>query len=85
VEILTVAEVAEELRMGETTVRRLIADGLLERVNTGKVRRYLVSRDALDRFIAADPSVGAVPHIAPAPADGNVSRLRHPSAARQES
>lgn len=85
-EVLTVPEVADVLRMGETTVRRLIRGGAIERVDTGGVRRYLVTREALDRFLAGnptvdhdgagvhDPTVGAVPHSSAAAPTGRGRR-----------
>lgn len=49
-EILTVPEVADVLRVSEMTVYRLIKAKHLQAVNAG-VRRYVVSREELDRFI----------------------------------
>jgi excisionase family DNA binding protein len=50
VEILTVPEIAEQLRISETQVYRLIHDGHLKAVNAG-VRRRVVARAELDDFI----------------------------------
>ena len=51
-ELLTVAEVALELRVGESNVYRLIQSGQMPHTRIGK-RRYVVSRDQLDAYIAA--------------------------------
>ena len=48
--MLNVPEVAEELRISETAVYRLIANRHLKAVNAG-VRRRVVSREELDDFI----------------------------------
>lgn len=47
---LTVPEVAKELRVGRTSVYRLISTGELSSVLVGGSRR--VSAEALDRYIA---------------------------------
>jgi excisionase family DNA binding protein len=52
VKILTVPEVAEELRISETAVYRLIHRNQLKAINAG-VRRRVVSREDLDAFIRA--------------------------------
>ena len=52
-ELLTVAEVALELRVGESNVYRLIQSGQMPHTRIGK-RRYVVSRDQLDAYIAAN-------------------------------
>ena len=49
-EILNVPEVADELRISETAVYRLIHAGHLKAVNAG-VRRRVVSREELDDFV----------------------------------
>lgn len=51
-EILTVPEVAAELRISEMSVYRLIEDRHLKAINAG-VRRRVVSRESLDAFIRA--------------------------------
>lgn len=72
VEILTVSEIADELRISPMSVYRLIADGHLKAVNAG-VRRRVVSREELDAFIRAGgvngPSTEA-PSDTPASVDG---------------
>ena len=50
--ILTVPEIAAELRISETSVYRLVHDGHLRVVKAG-IRRYVVSREELDNFIRA--------------------------------
>ena len=50
VQLLNVPEVAEELRISETAVYRLIKSGDLAAVKAG-ARRRVVSREALDDFI----------------------------------
>jgi excisionase family DNA binding protein len=48
-ELLTVREVAQTLRVSPMTIRRYIADGKLSAVRVGRSVR--VSRDAIERFI----------------------------------
>jgi excisionase family DNA binding protein len=48
-ELLTVREVAETLRVSPMTIRRYIADGKLSAVKVGRSVR--VSREAIERFI----------------------------------
>lgn len=50
IELLTVEEIALELRLSESSVRRLLKSKALGRVEMGP-RRYLVSREQLDEFI----------------------------------
>jgi excisionase family DNA binding protein len=53
-DLLTVREVATRLRVDTTTVRRWIAQGLLEVVvlpHTGKRRAYRVKKATLDRLL----------------------------------
>jgi excisionase family DNA binding protein len=52
-EYLTVAEVADELRCSEPTIRRRIRDGDLEAVKLGHGRNSLVrvSRDAIGAWL----------------------------------
>ena len=52
IELLTVAEVATELRLSETSVYRLLQSGELPHMRAG-VRRYLVTREQLDAYIVA--------------------------------
>ena len=49
--LFDVAEVARALRIGVSTVRSLVASGKLKGIRVGD--RVLVSRRALDEFIAA--------------------------------
>lgn len=72
-EILIVPEIADELRISETSVYRLIADGHLKAVNAG-ARRRVVSREELDRFIR-----GGGVHGNPEPTDGAPSTMPVPS------
>lgn len=51
-ELLTVPEVARELRVSETAVYRMIGAGEMPHTVIG-VRRYVVTRDQLDAYIAA--------------------------------
>lgn len=53
IELLTVEEVAQELRLSESSVRRLLKSKQLPRVNVGP-RRYLVSREQLDEFVRSN-------------------------------
>jgi len=73
VEILTVPEVADELRISETAVYRLIANKHLNAVNAG-VRRRVVSREELDEFIRSGgvhgPSATDAPSNQPASVAG---------------
>ena len=60
-EVLNVSEVADVLRISETTVYRLIQFGHLKAVHLG-ARRRVVSREVLDEFIrgggiAEDPDL----------------------------
>ena len=52
IELLTVAEVAEELRISRTSVYRLLQGGEMPHMRAG-VRRYLVTREQLDAYIVA--------------------------------
>jgi excisionase family DNA binding protein len=51
IEILTVPEIAKELRVSETQIYRLIKDGRLKKIPMG-ARRYVVTREHLDEFLA---------------------------------
>lgn len=64
-QLLTVREVAEELRLTQQTVRQWIRDAKLPAIRAGK-RKYLVRRSDLRRVIAfaggpAYPANGAEP------------------------
>lgn len=48
--LLTVAEVAERLRLGRSTIYRLVADGDLEAVQIGRAVRFEPA--AVNAFIA---------------------------------
>lgn len=52
IELLTVPEIARELRVSQTTVYRLIDAGELPHTPVGK-RRKLVTRQQLDAYLAA--------------------------------
>lgn len=49
--VLTLKEVAAELRVSHRHAEKLIASGALKRV--GYTRRRLVTRETLDKFLAA--------------------------------
>lgn len=51
-QLLTVAEVAEYLRVSETTVYRLLQQGLLPGVKVGS--NWRVGQHALDTFLAGE-------------------------------
>lgn len=56
-DLLTVQEVAHQLRVDDTTVRRWIASGALEAVtlpHAGKRRAYRIKRSVLDRLLHPD-------------------------------
>lgn len=57
IELLTVDEVAVELRLSPSSVRRLLREKTLHRVEMGP-RRYLVSREQLDEFIRRSYTTG---------------------------
>src|ERR1700744_2365133 len=50
---LTVAEIAEELRLTAGTIRTWIADGTLQAKRAGK-RKWLVRRSELDRMLRGE-------------------------------
>jgi excisionase family DNA binding protein len=58
---LTYREVAEKLRVSESTVKRLVRAGLLPAVRVGKARNSAVriASDELDQFLYADPEDAA--------------------------
>jgi excisionase family DNA binding protein len=65
---LTVAEIAEELRLAPATIRTWIADGTLQAKRAGK-RKWLVRRSELDRMLHGEDYADATPLPAPDPAD----------------
>lgn len=55
-DLLTVAEVAQTLRVDQTTVRRWIKSGALEAVTLPHVnhrRAYRIRRETMDRLLAS--------------------------------
>lgn len=53
-ELLTIREVAQRLRVDDTTVRRWVKQGLLEAVylpHTGKRQSYRIKHEALQRVL----------------------------------
>ena len=66
--MLTVPEIAAELRISETSVYRLINADLLPSVKAG-VRRKVVSREALDTWIRQGGVDGPTSAGAGAPSD----------------
>ena len=54
--LLTVEEAAERLRIGRTSMYRLVSTGVVESVTIGRLRR--VPSDCLDNFVAALRSSG---------------------------
>ena len=48
--LLTVEEAAERLRIGRTSMYRLVSTGVVESVTIGRLRR--VPSDCLDKFVA---------------------------------
>jgi len=58
-DLLTVSEVAEILRVDETTVRRWVKIGALEAVvlpHLNKRQAYRIKRDTLDKLLAGNPA-----------------------------
>ena len=56
-ELLTIREIAQELRVDETTVRRWIKQGILDAValpHAGKRRAYRVKRETLNKILYND-------------------------------
>jgi excisionase family DNA binding protein len=54
-ELLTIREVAEALRVDDTTVRRWVKQGLLEAVtlpHKGKRQGYRIKKSTLDKLVA---------------------------------
>jgi excisionase family DNA binding protein len=61
-DLLTVSEVAEILRVDETTVRRWVKIGALEAVvlpHLNKRQAYRIKRDTLEKLLAGNPHVAA--------------------------
>lgn len=57
-ELLTVREVAKQLRVDDTTVRRWIKNGILEAItlpHQGERQAYRVRRSTLDALLAPPP------------------------------
>ncbi len=57
-ELLTVSEVAQRLRVDDTTVRRWIKNGILEAVrlpHRGERQAYRIRRSTLDSLITPSP------------------------------
>lgn len=56
-EVLTVDEVAEEVRISVSAVRRAMRSGDMPRVNLGPngPRRYLMTREQLDAWLRRPP------------------------------
>jgi excisionase family DNA binding protein len=55
-ELLTVNEVADELRVSSMTIYRLVKAGRLEAVRVGK--NYRIRRSALDTYLGGARTVG---------------------------
>jgi len=58
-DLLTVREVAEQLRVDDTTVRRWIKNGVLEAIplpHKGLRQAYRIRRSTLESILAAPPS-----------------------------
>ena len=68
VRYLTVAEVAEEMRLSRMTVYRFVQRGDLPAVRVG--RSYRVPADALERFLAEHQVEQGAPDAGPADAVG---------------
>jgi len=60
-QLFTVGEVAEQLRVTDTTVRRWLHRGELPSINVGGQRRpdYRIRRSAIEQFIAGRESKAA--------------------------
>lgn len=56
-ELLTVGQTADELRISERSVYRLMQTGQLPHIKVG-ARRYMISREQLNKYLA-DNSVSA--------------------------
>jgi excisionase family DNA binding protein len=57
-DLLTVHEVAKQLRVDDTTVRRWIKNGILEAIplpHRGERQAYRVRKSTLDKLLAAPP------------------------------
>ena len=59
-DLLTVGEVAKQLRVDDTTVRRWIKSGVLEAISlphSGIRQAYRIRRSTLETLLAAPPSL----------------------------
>ncbi|GCE16487.1 helix-turn-helix domain-containing protein [Dictyobacter kobayashii] len=59
-DLLTVGEVAKQLRVDDTTVRRWIKSGVLEAISlphSGIRQAYRIRRSTLEALLAAPPSL----------------------------
>lgn len=59
-DLLTVSEVARQLRVDDTTVRRWIKNGVLEAIplpHSGARQAYRVRRSTLEALLSSPPSV----------------------------
>ena len=74
---LTLAEIADELRVSPATVRLWVSQGRLDATRAG-ARKWLVRRSELDRMLGVErsasgpsevPSVGADPYRPPTPGE----------------
>jgi excisionase family DNA binding protein len=68
---LTLAEIAEELRVNPATVRQWVSRGQLKASRAG-VRKWIVRRSDLDRMLAATNVAGDATHPAPEPESTSV-------------
>jgi excisionase family DNA binding protein len=72
---LTLAEIAEELRLSPATIRSWISKGTLRAMRAGQ-RKWLVRRSELDRMLRSDDFADAPPPPPSPPATGRVTRQR---------
>jgi excisionase family DNA binding protein len=66
---LTLAEIAEELRMSPATIRSWVADGTLRAMRPGK-RKWFVRRSEVDRMLAGEDRYDPKAPETKPPADG---------------
>lgn len=62
-ELLTVSEVADILRVDDTTVRRWVKGGVLEAVilpHVGERQGYRIKRETLNRVLGEEQTLAAV-------------------------
>lgn len=58
--ILTIPEVAVELRLSPNTIRKLLHDGRIRGVRTGQYGgKWRISQRAIDEFVMNDPGPAA--------------------------